>query len=89
MDLHQQEMKNPSKVSFSNNDITNVNTCYGCARRGHLLKDCPLIQKMGARWRFKKKDNKGVIIAAWSDSETSDSESDEHISNIYLMAKEV
>ena len=57
---------------------------------GHLLKDCLLIQKMGESRRFKKKDNKRATIAARSDSDTSNSESDEeHNVNICLMAKKV
>ena len=57
---------------------------------GHLLMDCPLIQKMGETRRFKKNDNKKAMIAAWSDSDTSDSEGDEeHTANICRMAKEV
>jgi len=41
--------------------------------------------------KFKiKKANKKVIVAAWSDSKTSESESDEEqVANIYLMAKEI
>ena len=36
-----------------------------------------------------KKDNKKAMVAAWSDSETSDSGSDdEQVANICLMAKE-
>ena len=56
---------------------------------GHLLKDCPLIQKMGEKRRFKKKESKRAMIAAWSDSEASDSESDEeHTNNTCLMARD-
>ena len=55
-----------------------------------MLKDCPLIQKMGESRRFKKKDNKRAMIAAWSNSDPSDSESDEeHNANICLMDNEV
>jgi len=40
--------------------------------------------------RFKKKENKRAMIAAWSDSEASDSKSnEEHTINTCLMAKEV
>ena len=56
----------------------------------HLLKDCPLIQNMGEKRRFKKKDNKRIMSATWSDSHTSNSKSDEeHTTNICLMTKEV
>ena len=55
---------------------------------GHLLKDYPLIQKMGESWRFKRKGNSRAMITVWSDSDTSDSESDEeHNANICLMAR--
>jgi len=77
------------KGKFFNKDNTNVSSCYGCGMPGHLLKDCPLIQKMGESWRFKKKENRRAMIAAWSDSDTSESESDEeHKANICLMARE-
>jgi len=57
---------------------------------GHLLKDYPLIQKMGEQWRLKNKDKKRAMIASWSDSETSESESDEeHPTNICFTTKEV
>jgi len=36
---------------------------------GHLLNDYPLIQKMGEKRRFKKKDDNSAMIAAWSDGE--------------------
>ena len=51
---------------------------------GHLLKECPLNQKVSEKQQFKMtKDNKKTI-AAWSDSESSESESDEdHTTNIY------
>ena len=81
-------MKNP-KGKFFNKDNTNVSSCYDCGMSGHLLKDCPLIQKMGESRRFKKKENRRAMIAAWSDSDTSESESDEeHNANICLMARE-
>ena len=45
---------------------------------------------MGEKRRFKKKENKRVMIASWSHSETSDSESDEeHTTNTCLMANDV
>ena len=79
-----------SKGKFSHKDNTNVSSCYGCGMPGHLLKDCQLIQKKGESRRFKKKDSKRAMIAAWSDSDTSESESDEeHTANICLMAKDV
>ena len=79
-----------SKGKFFHKDNTNVSSCYGCGMPGHLLKDCPLIQKMGESQRFKKKDNKRAQIATWSNSDTSDNESDEeHNANICLTTKEV
>jgi len=34
---------------FFNKDNTNAGSCYGCGMPGHLLKDSPLIQKMGEK----------------------------------------
>ena len=78
-----------AKGKFVNKENANITSCYGCGIPGHLLKDCPLIQKMGEKRRFKKKENRKAMIAAWSDSETSESESDEeHTNNTCLMAKD-
>jgi len=57
-----------SNGTFINKDNPNTNLCYGCGMKGHLLKDCPLLQKIGKNRKFKmKKDNKKVMVAAWSD----------------------
>ena len=75
---------------FLNKDNTNIGSCYGCGMPSHLLKDQPLIQKMGKKRKLKKKEIKRAMIAAQSDSKTSDSESDEeHTTNTCLMANDV
>ena len=51
------------KSKFFNKDNTNVSSCYGCGMPGHSLKDCPLIQKVGEKRTFKKKENKRAMIA--------------------------
>jgi len=80
-----------SKGKFINKDNSHTNSCYGCSMANHLLKDYPLLQKIGKNRKFKtKKDNKKAMADAWSDSESSESEShEEHTANICLMAKEV
>jgi len=56
---------------------------------GHILKDCPLIPKIGEIRTLKmKKDDKKEIVAASSDSETSEIESnEEHMANICVITK--
>jgi len=53
-----------SKSKFSNKGSTNVGSCYGRGLPKHLLKDYLLIQKMGKKRRFKKKDIKRAMIVA-------------------------
>ena len=55
-----------------------------------MLKDCPLLQKVGERRKFKRKENKKAMIAVWSDSESSESDNyEEHVINTCLMAKDM
>ena len=80
-----------SKGKFINKDNPYINSCYGYGMTDYLLKYYPLLQKIRENQKFKmEKDNKKAMVAAWSDSESSESESDEeHTANICLMAKEV
>jgi len=54
-DPHLKEMK---KVRFTTKNDTNVGSCYGYGTPGHMLKDCPLIQKIGEKRKFKIKRDK-------------------------------
>jgi len=36
-----------SNGTFINKDNPNTNSCYGCGMKGHLLKDFPILQKIG------------------------------------------
>jgi len=79
--------RNEKGKSYNKNE-TNVSACYGCGVPGHMLKDCPLLQKVGERRKFKRKKNKKAMIAAESDSESSESDNyEEHVVNTCLMAK--
>jgi len=86
----QKKKEKSSKCKLSNKNSTNVSSCYGCGMPRHLLTDYLLIPKMREKWRVKKNDNKRAMIAAWNDSEMSDSESEEeHTANMCLLAKEL
>ena len=52
-----------------NNQIT----CYGCKQPGHVRSECPL-NKKGKKDKDKK--NKKAMVATWSDSDPSSSESE-------------
>ena len=54
--------RNEKGKSYNKNE-TNVSACYGCGVPGHMLKDCPLLQKVGERRKFKRKKNKKAMIA--------------------------
>ncbi|KAH9778649.1 hypothetical protein KPL71_007414 [Citrus sinensis] len=53
-------------------------TCYECKKPGHILPECPLLNKL------KKK----AMVATWDDSdeETSDDDEQQEMTNLALMA---
>jgi len=54
-----------STGKFTNKDNSNANSYYGCGMTGHLLKDCPLIQKDRRKSNVKmNKDNKKAMVFA-------------------------
>jgi len=79
------------KGKFTNKDNTNATSYHVGGVPCHMLKDCPLFQKIGENPKFKiKKDNTKATVATWSDNKSSQSKRDEeHTTNICLMTKEV
>ena len=78
-------------MKFSNNkNDSNLGPCFGCGLPGHILKVCPVLQ-MNAEKRKQKanKEFRKAMIAAWSDSDSSDSDKEEGMANLCLMANDV
>jgi len=85
--------KNSKGNKFSNDkNKTNLGPCFGCGTSGHVVKDCLVIQKKAEKWKQKakkKKQLKRAMIAAWSDSDSSDSDDkEEQVDNLCFMANE-
>jgi len=47
--------------------------CFGCDQLRHLVKDCKSLKQKVEKEKFKGKGKK-VMIAAWSDSDSRESE---------------
>ncbi|WRX31617.1 Integrase [Theobroma cacao] len=64
--------------------------CYECNKLGHFKSECPLLKD--ETLKKNKRSKKAMVAAAWSNSDTSSSETDdeksEEIANICLMAQE-
>ena len=64
-----------TKISNNNKIESDMGPCFSCGLRGHITKDCPILQKKVEEQKDKtKQEFKRVVIAAWSDSNSSDSE---------------
>ena len=79
------------KGKFSSKNDTNQSTQHGYELAGHMIKDCSNIKMKNERAKFKfKRADKRVMIAIWSDSDSSTNESeDEEIANLYHIAREI
>jgi len=53
-----------SKDKCISKDNPSTNSCHGCGMTDHLLKNCPLLQKIGENRKIKMKDNKKATVAA-------------------------
>ena len=75
---------------LNNKNDSNLGPCFGCGLPGHIIKDC-LVSQMKAEKRKQKakKEFRKAMIAAWSDSDTSDSDKEEEVANLCLMANDV
>jgi len=80
-----------NKLSANKNE-TDLGPCFGCGLPGHMVKDCPIIQKKAEKMKQrakKEKEIRRVMIAAWSDSDSSDSDGEEEqVENLCFMANE-
>jgi len=62
-----------TKTSNNNNE-SKLDTCFGCGLPGHVVKDCHILQKKAEKRKLKaKKKFKRAMIAAWNDSDSSES----------------
>ena len=61
--------------------------CFGCRLPGHIAKDCLILQKRAEKWQERaKQEFKRALIAAWSNSDSSDSENEEEqVTNLCLI----
>ncbi|KAA3473878.1 zinc finger CCHC-type and RNA-binding motif-containing protein 1-like [Gossypium australe] len=57
--------------------------CYECKKSGHIKFDCPQLKKKEAL-----KQNKKAMMATWRDNDSSDSDKDNEVANLCLMAIE-
>ncbi|XP_037496348.1 uncharacterized protein LOC119371036 [Jatropha curcas] len=75
--------KVPSKNSNMLKKEPSEVVCYECNKPGHIKPNCPKLKR-----KSKKEKPKQAFVAAWSDSDVSNSESqsdEEESANIYLM----
>jgi len=80
-----------NKFSATKNE-TELSPCFGCGLLGRMVKDCPIIQKKAEKMNQrakKEKEPKRAMIAAWSCSNSSDSDNkEEKMENLCFMANE-
>ena len=64
--------------------------CFGCGLPWHIANDCPILQKKAEKHKDKgKQEFKRAMIAAWSDSDSSDNEiKEEKAANLCFMLTE-
>ena len=75
---------------INNKNDSNLGPCFGCGLPGHIVKDCPVLQMKAEKRKHKaKKELKKAMIAAWSDSDSSDSDKKEVVANLPLMMNDV
>ena len=79
--------KSSQKIENNNN---NSYTCFECGKQGYIKFECPIYLRKHVGEKKRKKDRKQKkAYIAWEDSAstTSDSSSDEEITNICLTTK--
>ena len=75
---------------LNNKNDSNLGPCFGCGLPGHILKVCPVLQMNAENRKQKvKKEFRKAMIAAWSDSDSSDSDKEEGMANLCLMANDI
>jgi len=74
----------------NNKNESNLGPCFSCCLPGHVVKDCLILQKKAEKHKQKaKKEFRKVMIAAWSDSDSSDSgDEEEQAANICFIVNE-
>ena len=75
---------------LNNKNDSNLGPCFGCGLPRHIVKDCSVLQMKAEKHKQKaKKEFKRAMIAAWSDSDSNDSDKEGEIANLCLMANGV
>jgi len=86
------EKSSEGNKTSNNKNETNLDPYFGCGLLGHMVKDCPISPKKKnpeKRRQKAKKEFKRVMIAAWSDSDSSESKNEEkQVVNLCFMANE-
>jgi len=87
--LKKKEKSSKDNKPLDNKNESNLGPCFGCSLPGHVVKDCPILQKKVEKHKQKaKKEFKKATIAAWSDSDSSNSENEEQATNLFFMVNE-
>jgi len=85
-DLPQSKIRG-TKISNSKEE-SNLGPGFRCGLQGHVMEDCPSLQKKDKKRKLKTIEYKKAMIPAWGSNTNNSNDDEDQVADLGLMAKE-